>query len=87
MDHPIRVEIRYLSIIRDKTGCRREQVSFPAGSRLQNVADWLNDRYTLPKPQMMTLLNGRGWKQYPQELSTKIKEGDTITLAPILSGG
>ena len=87
MERTIRVEIRYLSVIRDKTGCRREQVSFPAGSLLQNVADWLNDRYSLPNPQMMTLLNGRGWKQYPQELSTKIKEGDTITLASILSGG
>jgi len=75
--------------LKDRTGKRQEQVSFPQGSTLQNVAKWLNTRYalSLPNPQIMAILNGRGWEQFPQKLSTKIQDGDVICLFPPISGG
>ena len=75
--------------LRERTGKRQEQVNFPQESTLQDVAEWLNERYalSLPNPQIMTLLNGRGWEQFPQKLSTEIQDGDVICLFPPISGG
>jgi molybdopterin converting factor small subunit len=85
----IRVLIKYLISIREKTGCRQEEVNFPEESNLKEVVDWLNERYSLslPHPHIITTLNGRGWNQFPERLLTKLKDGDTICLFPPLSGG
>jgi MoaD family protein len=84
-----KVQIKYLAALRDRTGRRREEVSFPPGATLRDVAEWLNQRYalSLPNPQVMATLNGRGWEQFPSKLSTKIKEGDIICLFPPIAGG
>jgi molybdopterin converting factor small subunit len=75
--------------LKDRTGKRQEQVNFPQGSTLQDAAEWLNERYviSLPNPQIMTILNGRGWDQYPQKWSTEIQDGDVICLFPPIGGG
>ncbi len=85
----ITVQIKYLSTLRDRTGRRQETVGFPLGATLQDVADWLNQRYalSLPDPQVMATLNGKGWEQFPAKLSTEIREGDVIYLFPPIAGG
>jgi len=85
----VRVQIKYLAALRDRTGRKQEEVSFPPGATLQDVAEWLNKRYalSLPSPQVMATLNGRGWEQFPLKLSTEINEGDIICLFPPIAGG
>jgi MoaD family protein len=85
----VQVQIKYLAALRDRTGRRQEEFSFPPGATLQDVAEWLNQRYplSLPDPQVMATLNGRGWEQFPSKLSTEIKEGDVICLFPPIAGG
>jgi MoaD family protein len=85
----VKVQIKYLAVLRDRTGRRQEMVSFPPDATLQDVAGWLNQRYalSLPNPQVMATLNGRGWEQFPARLSTEIKEGDVICLFPPIAGG
>jgi MoaD family protein len=85
----VKVKIKYLAALRDRTGRRQEEISFPPSTTLQDVAEWLNQRYTLslPNPQVMVTLNGRGWEQFPLKLSTEIKGGDIICLFPPIAGG
>jgi MoaD family protein len=85
----VKIQIKYLAALRDRTGRRQEEVSFPPGATLQDVAEWLNQCYalSLPSPQAMATLNGRGWEQFPSKLSTEIKEGDIICLFPPIAGG
>lgn len=89
MENNVKVQIKYLAALRDRTGRRQEEVSFPPGATLRDVARWLNERYALsfPDPQVMAILNGRGWEQFPLKLSTEIKEGDIICLFPPIAGG
>ena len=89
METAIRVQIKYLAALRDRTGRRREEVTFPPGTTLQDVAGWLNEQYALvlPSPQVMATLNGNGWDQFPLKLSTAIREGDIICLFPPIAGG
>jgi MoaD family protein len=84
-----KVQIKYLAALRDRTGRKREEVSFPSGATLRDVAEWLNQHYalSLPNPQVMATLNGRGWEQFPLKLSTEVKEGDIISLFPPIAGG
>jgi MoaD family protein len=84
-----KVQIKYLAALRDRTGRKREEVGFPSGATLRDVAEWLNQHYalSLPNPQVMATLNGRGWEQFPLKLSTEIKEGDIISLFPPIAGG
>jgi MoaD family protein len=85
----VNIQIKYLVTLRDRTRKRQEQVSFLQGSTLRDVAEWLKEQYafSLPNPQIMTILNGRGWEQFPQKLSTEIQDGDVICLFPPISGG
>ncbi len=85
----IDVFIKYFAIPRDQAEKSRESISFPLGSTLQDVADWLDSHYefSLPDPQIMTLLNGRGWTQYPMQFATQIHDGDEICLFPLIGGG
>jgi MoaD family protein len=85
----VRAQIKYLSVLRDRTGRRQEEASFPVSATLRDVAEWLNEQYdlSLPNPQVMAILNGKGWEQLPLKLSTEIKEGDVICLFPPIAGG
>jgi len=85
----VHIQIKYLAALRDRTGQRQEEVSFPVGATLRDVAEWLHGQYglSLPNPQVMAILNGKGWEQLPSQLSTEIKEGDMICLFPPIAGG
>jgi molybdopterin converting factor small subunit len=85
----ITVKLKYLTVVRDMTGLREESVNFPMGSTLQEVAVWLRENHglSLPDPGIMTILNGKGWGQFPTGLATQIKEEDVICLFPPISGG
>jgi molybdopterin converting factor small subunit len=39
-----------------------------------------------PEGSMHTL-NGKGWSQYPEKMSTPLHEGDTICIFSRISGG
>ncbi len=85
----VKILLKYLVSLRDRIGRREEEVCFPAGSVLKDVADWLEKEYALklPDKKIMAILNGKGWNQFPQKLFTEIKDGDRICLLPPISGG
>jgi len=85
----VKVKIKYLVSLKDRTGKSEEEVSFPIGSTLSDMEEWLNKNYgiSLPDPLIMTILNGRGWTQLPEKLATELKGGDIISLFPPISGG
>ena len=89
LETTVNIQIKYLVSLRDRTGRRQEEVGFPQGSTLREVAEWLNTRYelSLPDPKIMAILNGRGWDQFPSKWSTPIQNGDIICLFPPISGG
>ena len=83
------VAVRYLSALREKAGTRRDDLTLPAGSTLAAAADWVRDHRGLavPGPGLMSTLNGHGWPQLPDGMSTVLREGDEIALFPLISGG
>ncbi len=85
----MKVSIKYLVSVRDKTGKREEELDFPDGAMLKNVSNWLQDSYglKLPDPALMSTLNGRGWNQYPEKMSTRLHDGDRICIFSPISGG
>jgi MoaD family protein len=87
--HTVKVRLKYLVSVRDKTGRSDEEAEFPAGSTLRNLAGWLLARYglTVPGPHVMAILNGRGWGQHPLKMDTPLKDGDAISLFPPIAGG
>jgi len=84
-----KVLIRYMVNLRERTGKRQEELTFSAGSTLQNVIDRLNDRYdlALPDGSTMIIVNGKGWKQLANGLQQKLAGGDRVSLFPPLLGG
>jgi molybdopterin converting factor small subunit len=85
----ITVRIRYLSAVREQTGKRADELRLPSESTLASISQWLLETYSIsvPGPDLMSTLNGRGWAQAPGGLSTQLHEGDEIALFPLLSGG
>jgi molybdopterin converting factor small subunit len=86
---PVGVTVRYLSVLRDRAGLRQEAVAFPGGSRLADLARWLEEHhgFVYGDRQLMFILNGRGWGQYPRGLETPLGDGDTVLLSMPISGG
>ncbi len=85
----VTVLVKYLVSLRDRTGRGQEEIDLPRGSTLRDLADILKERYalSLPDPQIMAILNGRGWGQLPSELSTVVRDGDVVCLFPPIFGG
>ena len=85
----VTVQIKYMVAVRDQTGRSQEQIALPKGSTLRDLADRLNERYTLslPNPRVMATLNGRGWEQFPSKLATELADGDVVCLFSLLAGG
>ena len=81
--------MKYLSVLRDKTDKREEDVEISEGGILADIVSYLNVEYriNLPDPQILLVLNGKGYNQYPEKLETKLKDRDTILLLPPVSGG
>jgi MoaD family protein len=85
----VTVTIRYLSLLRDRTGVREEAFRGEEGIRLRDVARYLRERYGFSPDDrtIMFTLNGKGWSQHPAGLDTPLEEGDRVLLFPPVSGG
>ena len=85
----MKVRVRYLSVIREQAGRREDELELPPGSVLKAAADWLaaNRGIVVPGTRLMATLNGRGWSQLPDALSSTLEDGDEIALFPLVSGG
>jgi molybdopterin converting factor small subunit len=85
----IKVTVKYLVSVADKTGRRREEISLPPGTTLKGFSEWLGRErgISLPDPRILTVLNGRGWDQHPDKAETRLADGDTILLFPPIAGG
>ena len=88
-DSEVTITIKYLVNLSEKAGRRKEEVGFPGGSTLHDVARFLNETrdIVLPNPRVMAVLNGRGWDQHPDKWDTTVSNGDTVLLFPPISGG
>ncbi|MBD3308705.1 hypothetical protein GF339_19995 [candidate division KSB3 bacterium] len=85
----MKIQIKYLTSLRDQTGKRQETINVPPGSTLDDVAAWLKEHraIALPDEHIMTTLNGRGWDQFPSQWATELQDGDAICLFPPIGGG
>ncbi len=85
----VTVTVKYLVTLADKTGKRTEEVSLGPRSTLRDLSAWLKEERDigLPDPRILTVLNGKGWDQYPEKLDTALSEGDTVLLFPPIAGG
>lgn len=88
-ENSITVTVKYLVSLADKTGRRKDRIELTEGSALADLAEWIERErgIRLPDPRIMTVLNGKGWDQYPEKLETELNEGDTVLLFPPISGG
>ena len=59
----------------NRTGRRQEEISFPPGATLQDVAEWLNGQYdlSLPNLQVMMTLGGSGLRKQTALLLTMLQ--------------
>jgi len=83
------IRIKYLVNFLDITGKREEVFPFARGSDLNTLAQWLKNTYGIDPgaPNVLFLINGHGWAQNPLGMKRELKEGDTVILMPLLSGG
>ena len=85
----VRVKLKYLVSVKQQAGRGEEEVDFPQGTTLADVAAWLDQQYgvSTTDAQVMATLNGTGWQQQPAGMATQLGDGDVIALFPLLSGG
>jgi len=83
------ISVKYLSVLRDQAGRRQETLRLSAGSRLSDVERWLREErgFAYGDRQLMFVLNGRGWGQYPEGLETPLADGDVVLLSMPVAGG
>jgi molybdopterin converting factor small subunit len=84
-----RVLVKFLASVKDQVGKGMEEFEMPDGSTLSELAVKLQEshRLSLLDPAIMATLNGRGIRQLPEGLETRLGEGDVILLFPLISGG
>lgn len=84
-----RVLVKFLASVKDQVGKGTEEFEMPDGSTLSDLAVKLQESHQLSllDPAIMVTLNGRGIRQLPEGLETRLGEGDVILLFPLISGG
>ena len=84
-----KVLVKFLGAVKDKVSKGEEEYQLPDGSTLNALAVRLqkSHRLSLLDPAIMVTLNGRGIRQLPRGLETRLGEGDVILLFPPIAGG
>ncbi|MCL0065591.1 MoaD/ThiS family protein [Dehalococcoidia bacterium] len=84
-----KVLVKFLGVMKDKVGRVEEEYELPDGSTLGELAVKVEQshRLSLLDPAIMVTLNGRGIRQLPEGLETRLGEGNVILLFPPISGG
>jgi len=84
-----RVLVKSLATVKDRVGKGEEEYELPDGSTLSELSAKLQKSHQLSllDPAIMVTLNGRGIRQLPEGLETRLREGDVILLFPPISGG
>ncbi len=84
-----RVLVKFLASVKDKAGKGVEEYELPDGSTLSELEVKLQKSHQLSLlgSAIMVTLNGRGIRQLPEGLETRLGEGDVILLFPLISGG
>jgi molybdopterin converting factor small subunit len=85
----VTVLVKYLVSFRERAGRAQEEIVLARGSTLRDLAGVLKERHalTLPDPETIAILNGRGWSQLPDEFATEVADGDVVCLFPPIFGG
>lgn len=91
----MQVEVQYLGLIRSKTGKKSEKVELKEGALLSELLSKLvevygeaiknlfaDERRNVLDPSFIVTVNG---KSIPMD--AKLKEGDTVSLMTVISGG
>ncbi|MBC8264271.1 MAG: MoaD/ThiS family protein [Anaerolineales bacterium] len=84
-----RVLVKFLASVKDKVGKGAEEHELADGSTLSELAIRIQKSHQLSllDPAIMVTLNGRGIRQLPEGLETRLGDGDVILLFPFISGG
>jgi len=84
-----RVLVKFLASVKDQVSKGMEEFEMPDGSTLSELAVRIQKSHQLSllDPAIMVTLNGRGIRQLPEGLETRLGEGDVILLFPFISGG
>lgn len=93
------VKVLYLGVLRAKTGKTSEEYRLAEGASLSDLLEKLSSRYgkslgdllradekTKLDPTVIATVNGAS-KDLSQAKSIKLKEGDTVALMSVISGG
>jgi len=81
----MRVRVLFFGILKELTGCTREDRDFPDGSDLGTVFDSYAHRYPRIREMARSIVMARN--QEFADLSTKLGEGDEVAFLPPVSGG
>jgi len=95
----MRVKVLYLGVLRSKTGRNSEEYEISRGSSLSDLLDALSSKYgkSLKEifkanekakldPSIIATVNGVS-KDISKAKSVKLKDGDTVALMSLISGG
>jgi MoaD family protein len=95
----MKVKVLYLGLLRTKTGKTSEECGLAEGASLYDLLETLSSRYgrslgdllradekTKLDPTVIATVNGAS-KDISQARNVKLKEGDTVALMSVISGG
>ncbi len=94
----MKIMVQFFTIIRNITGKKEESLEFPAETNVHKVLEQLIEKYgaafqrivqsgsNFPGLKVLFLVNGQNTETLGG-LSTTLKNGDTLSIVPPLSGG
>jgi len=95
----MRVKVLYLGVLRSKTGKKSEECEISKGSTLSDLLETLSSKYgeslrdifkadkkSTLDPSVIATVNGIS-KDLSKAENIKLKDGDTVALMSLISGG
>jgi len=85
----LQVKVRYISSLRDISGKAEEILTLQKGKTIADLKEELATKYSkdlVDENSVIVMLNDKG-ANTPERLKTSLKEGDIITLLPMIAGG